>query len=68
METKELKKQVAIFLLSLYQDTMNSIEIEYELVDRFYAYLGYELEADELLSALDINGTSDLEELLMNAQ
>lgn len=67
-EIKQLKKQVAIFLLNLYHDTMNSIEIDYELVDSFYTYLGYELEVDELLFALGINGTSDLQELLMNAQ
>lgn len=35
-------------------------EVDYESVDEFYAFLGYDLELFQELQLLNINGTSDL--------
>lgn len=39
-------------------------DVSYKLVDDFYGYLGYTLEAEPLLNKLDIHSTSDLMEVL----
>lgn len=43
-------------------------EMDYDTVDVYYAYLGYDLYADELLKELGIQGTSDLQEAMLYAQ
>ena len=54
-------------LLSLYYEKEDYI-IDYERVDRYYAYLGYDLEIEHLLQGLGVYGTSDLMELLINTE
>lgn len=36
----------------------------YDSVDKFYSYIGYDLESENLLHSLDIHGTSGLMTLL----
>ena len=48
-------------LLSLYTDKYNDDTFDYETVDLFYAYLGYDLELSHELRDLNIEGTSDLQ-------
>ena len=59
-------KEIAITILSrLYEDMYDTFEYDYETVDRFYAYLGYDLELHHELLELGINGTSDLQERML---
>lgn len=53
-------------IYTLFINTMNddSDINDYEDVDFFYGYLGYDLEMQPLLLAVGINGTSDLQEVL----
>jgi len=61
-----MDKSIAIRILTqLYEDMYNTFEYDYETVDRFYAYLGYDLELHHELSSLGIYGTSDLQEAML---
>ena len=40
-------------------------EYDYETVDTFYAFLGYELALDTELQKMNINGTSELQDALL---
>lgn len=63
-----MKKNIAItILLRLYEEKYNDFEYDYETVDEFYAYLGYDLELHHELPKLNIQGTSDLQEVLIKA-
>jgi len=48
----------------MYVDKYATENIDYDLVDEFYGYLGYDLESQDVLYKLGVQGTSDLEELL----
>ena len=63
-----MKKNIAItILLRLYEEKYNDFEYNYEAVDEFYAYLGYDLELHYELAELNIQGTGDLQESLIRA-
>ena len=64
-----MNKNIAItILLRLYQEKYNDFdEYDYETVDEFYAYLGYDLELHHELLELNIQGASDLQEVLIKA-
>jgi len=60
--------QVALTILNqLYENMYGTDEYDYETVDTFYAFLGYELALDTELQKMDINGTSELQEALLHA-
>ena len=59
-------KLIAIRVLTqLYEDMYNTLEYDYETVDSFYAYLGYNLELHHELPKLGIQGTTDLQEAML---
>lgn len=61
-----MKKNVVNLLFSLFtSETTNSI-YDYEQIDEFYSTIGYELESENLLRDLKVNGTSDLQEILID--
>ena len=61
-----MDKTIAIrILIQLYEDMHNTFEYDYETVDSFYAYLGYNLELHHELPSLGIHGTSDLQEAML---
>ena len=64
-----MDKNIAItILLRLYQEKYNDFdEYDYETVDEFYAYLGYDLELHHELPELNIQCTSDLQEALIKS-
>lgn len=43
-------------------------EVNYEDVDHYYAFIGYDLELYSLLMECNIYGTSDLMELLLEGE
>lgn len=59
-----MKLHVINLLFNLFQEQGEQTNLNYESIDSFYALLGYELESEQLLEDLKINGTSDLLELL----
>lgn len=59
--------QVALTILNqLYENMYGTDEYDYETVDTFYAFLGYELALDTELQKMDINGISELQEALLH--
>lgn len=65
----EQSNKVAIEILNqLYQNRYTTDEYDYDTVDVFYAYLGYELNLYDELPKLNINSTSELQEALMQTQ
>lgn len=61
-------KKIAITILArLYEEKYFTSEYDYETVDSFYAYLGYDLGLTEELPKLGINGTGELQEALLHA-
>lgn len=61
-----MDKSIAIRILTqLYEDMYNTFEYDYKTVDRFYAYLGYDLELHLELHLLGIHSTSDLQEVML---
>ena len=64
----EQENQIALIVLNqLYENMYQTDEYDYETVDTFYAFLGYELALDTELQKMDINGTSELQEALLHA-
>lgn len=58
------KSDIKHLLYMMYVDKYATENIDYDLVDEFYGYLGYDLESQDVLYKLGVQGTSDLEELL----
>lgn len=52
------KKEVMYLLINLFNTKYD--ELNYDNVDEFYAFIGYDLESEQLLQELNICGTSDL--------
>lgn len=67
---KMTAKEVLIvnMLANLYMNLYNTDEFDYSTVDDFYAYIGYDLESQQLLLDLRIECTSDLQELLLRVE
>ena len=61
-----IKKEFLVDLLYMMYVTENGKEFDYDKVDDFYGYLDYDLDQDQMLEQMDINSTSDLQELLEN--
>lgn len=53
-------------LLALYQEKYEDDTFDYNTVDDYYAYLGYDLELTSQLADLGIQGTSHLQMCLEN--
>lgn len=61
-------KKIAITILArLYEEKYFTSEYDYETVDSFYAYLGYDLNLTEELPKLGINSTGELQEAILHA-
>ncbi|OQO83372.1 hypothetical protein BH739_16385 [Enterococcus casseliflavus] len=63
-ELFDLKSDMSLFLFRLFEEEGKSAK-SYEDIDDFYARIGYDYEAQNLLYALRIQGTSDLQELFL---
>ena len=61
-----IKKEFLVDLLYMMYVTENGEDFDYDKVDDFYGYLGYDLEQYQMLEQMDINSTSELQELLEN--
>lgn len=61
-----LRKSIINLLFCLFLDKKNGSLINYNDVDDFYAYIGYGLESELLLHALNIHSTSDLQAVLLS--
>lgn len=60
-------KQVAISILSqLYMEKYETDEFDYDTVDEFYAYLGYDLSLIDELQKLGIESTSELQDAMLS--
>ena len=60
-------KQVAISILfQLYMDMYETYEFDYDTVDEFYAYLGYDLNLIDELQKLGIESTSELQDAMLS--
>lgn len=60
-------KQVAISILcQLYMEKYETDEFDYDTVDDFYAYLGYDLSLIDELQKLGIESTSELQDAMMS--
>ena len=58
--------QVALIILNqLYENKYQTDEYDYECVDAFYAYLGYDLALETELQKMGINCTSELQDALL---
>ena len=64
----EIELEMIDFLAMLYQDMYDTDEFDYETVDKFYAYLGYNLYAETLLNKLSIQSTSELQEMMLKVE
>lgn len=59
-------KYVAISILSqLYMNMYKTDEFDYDTVDDFYAYLGYDLSLTDELQKLGIESTSELQDAML---
>lgn len=56
----DLKTNTLYLLRQLFNQHFNNAPVTYDNVDVFYAFIGYDLESENLLHALDIHSTSDL--------
>lgn len=61
-----MKDSALQILGSLYEWKYNTEEYDYDTVDDFYAFLGYELELEIDLQNLGITSTSELQEQMLN--
>ena len=61
-------KAINQIIKALYNNYAEFEEVTYDNVDRFYCYLGYELEINQVLSSIGVNDTSDLLDLLESAE
>lgn len=61
-----IKKTVIHLLFCMFQEQETYSIVSYESVDDFYASLGDTFESENLLHLLDVNGTSDLQEMLID--
>ena len=60
-------KQVATSILSqLYMEKYETDEFDYDTVDEFYAYLGYDLSLIDELQKLGIESTSELQDAMLS--
>ena len=59
-----MEKLIVEMLYNLYVSLYDE-ELDYNTVDNFYGYIGYELESEKLLQELNVNSTSQLQELLL---
>lgn len=63
---QQLKMQSIHLLFNLFQENKLNKLTNYESVDNFYSYIGYDLESEGLLRNLNIHGTSVLQKLLID--
>ena len=63
-ETQKIKIQTIHMLFSLFQSQESYAIINYNSVDEFYSYIGYDLESENLLHSLNVHSTSGLMALL----
>ena len=62
----EQENQIALIVLNqLYENMYQTDEYDYETVDTFYAFLGYELALEPELQKMGINCTSELQDALL---
>lgn len=61
-----MKDSALQILGSLYEWKYSTEEYDYNTVDDFYAFLGYELELEIDLQNLGITSTSELQEQMLN--
>ena len=58
--------QVALTILNqLYENMYETDEYDYETIDSFYAFLGYELALEPELQKMGIDCTSELQDSLL---
>lgn len=63
-EIQKVKIQTIHMLFSLFQSQESYAIINYDSVDKFYSYIGYDLESEHLLHSLNVHSTSGLMTLL----
>lgn len=61
-----MKKKVVHLLFSMFQNKELYSVMSYENLDDFYAEIGYGLESELILLELNVQGTSDLQDLFMD--
>lgn len=63
-EIQKVKIQTIHMLFSLFQSQESYSITSYDSVDKFYSYIGYDLESENLLHSLNVHSTSGLMTLL----
>lgn len=58
-----MNELVIDLLYNLYEE-LHGEDFEYDAVDKFYTFIGYNLESEKLLNELGIHNTSQLQRLL----
>lgn len=59
-QIEKLQIQTIHLLFSMFQNQPSYSIASYDSVDKFYSYIGYNLESEQLLHSLNVHGTSDL--------
>lgn len=63
-EIQKVKIQTIHILFNLFQSQESYSITNYDSVDKFYSYIGYDLESENLLHSLNVHSTSGLMTLL----
>ena len=63
-EIQKIKIQTIHMLFILFQSQESYSIINYDSVDKFYSYIGYDLESENLLHSFNAHSTSGLMALL----
>ncbi len=63
-EIQKVKIQTIHILFNLFQSQESYSITNYNSVDKFYSYIGYDLESENLLHSLNVHSTSGLMALL----
>lgn len=63
-EIQKVKIQTIHILFNLFQSQESYSITNYDSVDKFYSYIGYDLESENLLHSLNVHSTSGLMALL----
>lgn len=63
-EIQKVKIQTIHILFNLFQSQESYSITNYDSVDKFYSYIGYDLESENLLHSFNVHSTSGLMALL----
>lgn len=63
-----MKDTILQILGQLYEHEYNTEEYDYDTVDNFYAFLGYDLGLEHELQSIGITSTSELQQQMLSRE